>query len=98
MADTIDKLVTLLDVAQSRVQHLESIINRMSADHASEIADIRCQVPRLMEPDEAARLIGSIATGGLIAAIKMHRHVTHCGLKDAKDAVERHWPAKPDAC
>ena len=39
--------------------------------------------------DAAANINSALARGHKIEAIKIYREATHCGLKEAKDAIER---------
>lgn len=49
--------------------------------------------PATYSSDEIARMICEVGCVNKIAAIKLHRAMTGSYLKDAKDAIERYWPA-----
>jgi len=68
--------------------------------HSSEIVDIdnlidgEAEEPIVVRPsnDDIDRLLMLMVEGTRkIEAIKIHRTITGYGLKESKDAVERHW-------
>lgn len=42
-----------------------------------------------LKPEIASQVEAAVASGNKIEAIKIYREVTGCGLKEAKDAIER---------
>jgi ribosomal protein L7/L12 len=90
MTDTIGMLVSMLAEEREKCANLSSQLAEAERRHAIALRDASVSV---MDQDQAAREIGQILGGNKIAAIKMHRHLARSGLKDAKDAVERHWPS-----
>ncbi|MGW4091262.1 ribosomal protein L7/L12 [Nocardia sp. NPDC004750] len=49
-------------------------------------------VPAVPRGDGMAEIDALLAQGKKIHAIKRYRELTGCGLKEAKDAVERRYP------
>lgn len=47
------------------------------------------QAPALNSTDAEAEVRRLVRSGDKIQAIKLYREATHCGLKEAKDAVDR---------
>jgi hypothetical protein len=50
-----------------------------------------------LTPEIAAQIEVALRRGQKIEAIKIYREATHCGLKEAKDAIERGNSIVPDA-
>ncbi|MGZ5545995.1 MAG: ribosomal protein L7/L12 [Limisphaerales bacterium] len=48
-----------------------------------------------LSPEIASRIETAMANGNKIEAIKIYREATNCGLKEAKDAVERGESLRP---
>jgi hydrogenase maturation factor len=42
-----------------------------------------------LSPETTAQIEAALRRGQKIEAIKIYRDATHCGLKEAKDAIER---------
>lgn len=50
------------------------------------------ELPGKANPADLGMLMKAIHEGRKIEAIKAYRNMTGCGLKEAKDAVEKDWP------
>lgn len=48
-----------------------------------------------LSADISAQVESAVASGNKIEAIKIYRTATHCGLKEAKDAIERAGKTAP---
>lgn len=78
-----------IETLHARIRHLESLVQAL-ADRAgvtgAELEELRGGAGALA-PEECRRLV---AEGKVIEAIKVYRERTGAGLKDAKDAIDRH--------
>lgn len=45
-----------------------------------------------LKPEIASQVKAAVTSGNKIEAIKIYREATNCGLKEAKDAIERGEP------
>lgn len=89
------KFATLIGFITYRLGH-----GTLSQDDIAEI-DVICdvdvqpvEVPGKADPAMLNELMRAIHAGENIAAIKAYRSMIGCGLKEAKDAIEKDWKDK----
>jgi ribosomal protein L7/L12 len=81
-------------IAELRPEHYIDI------EKLDELIDVTVPMPQPTKanPEEVDQLLALMAQGTLkIEAIKIYRSLTGAGLKEAKDAIERHWVSKTAA-
>ena len=95
-AETIEILARALDRI---LRERDAVIAKRDAERQWAMVEIDKAKSAPLEPEamaEIARDLSNVASGSKIAAIKLHRTVCRSGLKEAKDAVEKYWPAERD--
>ncbi|MEU6831299.1 50S ribosomal protein L7/L12 [Nocardia beijingensis] len=70
---------------------LDLIMRHLGIEAPASAAPPRA-VPPVPHGDGMAEIDALLAQGKKIHAIKRYRELTGCGLKEAKDAVERRYP------
>ncbi|WP_280263102.1 ribosomal protein bL12 [Nocardia abscessus] len=70
---------------------IDLIMTHLGIDAPAPVAPVRA-VPPVPRGDGLAEIDALLVQGKKIHAIKRYRELTGCGLKEAKDAVERRYP------
>jgi hypothetical protein len=75
------------------VSYLTNMLERSLSPVEIEDLDIFIDVDAPpVNKDALGSMLRAIKNGQKIEAIKWHRNITGCGLKDSKDEIEAYWP------
>lgn len=91
MTDTVEILLNRLERLAVELGNARAERDRLARQVEAvetRIADAETRANRAPSPDNIHELIGYMAEGRKIEAIKCHRFLTGYGLKESKDAIE----------